>query len=73
MEKPTPIESAEDIKSKQLDIQAKEDDQITKDQEKTINSFTLAVQSGNLEEARDLAIKNPDLRGVFNSSIRATL
>lgn len=67
------VESAEDIKSKQLDIKAKEDAQITGQQEKTLASFDAAIKSWNLEAARNLSIENPDLRNVFNSQVKAFL
>lgn len=75
---PTPkpiekVESAQDIKAKEIANKTAEDAQITVEQEKSINDFNTAITSWNLDTARELAISNPSLRWTFNSQVKAFL
>lgn len=69
----TKIESAQDIKSKEIANKTAEDAQVTAQNEQSITAFGEAMKSGNLQWAEDIAKKNPDLRDVFNSQVKAFL
>lgn len=75
-----PVESAQDIKQKELNIKAQEETLKVQEEEKaentslkTITSFQTALSSGNMDEAKKIALANPDLSGNFSTQAKVYL
>jgi len=65
------VETAEDIKTKQLAIKETETAQQEEANRKALTSFTQAIDSGNLDLAKELSTNNPSLRGDFTSIVKS--
>jgi len=59
----------EDVKSKQIANQNAQDAQNQTGTQNTLTSFTNAVNSGNLDTAREIAIANPNLKWDLNNIV----